>query len=302
VIRSPAPLADGVPARRTLALTTPEGVELPFQIAGAGERLGAFLVDLFCMGVTLLILAILAAMVTVRPRDGWLEALLLLTVFTLLNGYFLFFELRPGAATPGKKWLGLRVMDARGGVLTPDAVVARNLMRNLELHVPVMVVFGISDFLPDVSALARLGAVAWAFVLAGLPLFNQRRLRPGDLLGGTVVVVAPKPRLLGELTRTPAAAAQAEGFTFTDKQLGIYGVYELQVLEGLLRREGATPGEAPPEPPVARKIAKKIRWEGELQDRNARRFLLDFYAALRQHLERRLLLGKRKADKRSRET
>jgi hypothetical protein len=186
-------------------------------------------------------------------------------------------------------------------VLTPDAVVARNLMRNLELNVPLMVLFELADFAPDGSAWTRLGAIAWLFLVAGLPLFNRLRLRPGDLVGGTVVVLAPKPMLLGELTRAPAAAARAEGFTFTDRQLGVYGVYELQVLESLLRRQGLAVGEPAPEPPVARRIAKKIRWEGELPDRQARRFLLDFYAALRAHLERRLLLGKRKEDKRSRE-
>jgi len=66
-------------------------------------------------------------------------------------------------------------------------------------------------------------------VLALLPLWNRQRLRIGDLVAGTMVVQTPAGALLDEV------GADADAVAFTPAQLDVYGVYELQVLEGLLR-------------------------------------------------------------------
>ena len=88
------------------------------------------------------------------------------------------------------------------------------------------------------------------------------------------------------------APATERVITFTDAQLDVYGVYELQVLEDVLRRADASAMET-----VAQRIRHKIRWER--RDEPPEPFLRAFYAALRARLEQRLLLGKRKADKHS---
>ena len=46
---------------------------------------------------------------------------------------------------------------------------------------------------------------------------------------------------------------------------------------------------------VSAAIAGRIGWDGYIRD--PRIFLTDFYGALRPRLERRMLFGKRKADK-----
>ena len=38
--------------------------------------------------------------------------------------------------TPGKRVFGLRVIDRGGGALRADAVIARNLMREIEVFLP----------------------------------------------------------------------------------------------------------------------------------------------------------------------
>src|SRR3546814_9024800 len=55
-----------------------------------------------------------------------------------LTFWFIGFELGSRAATPGKRLMGIRVVARDGGRLTADAVVARNLIRELELFLPLM--------------------------------------------------------------------------------------------------------------------------------------------------------------------
>ncbi len=48
---------------------------------------------------------------------------------------------------------------------------------------------------------------------------------------------------------------------------------------------------------VCEKIKVKIRWDRTRWDVSGERFLGEFYAALRAHLERKMLFGKRQEDK-----
>ena len=84
---------------------------------------------------------------------------------------------------------------------------------------------------------------------------------------------------------------------FTREQLQIYGIYELQTLETVLRQEGATAQETRAE--VCNRIRRKIGWQGE-EPVDPKRFLESFYAALRQHLENRMLFGERRESKHDR--
>jgi hypothetical protein len=126
-----------------------------------------------------------------------------------------------------------------------------------------------------------------------LPLLNRDRLRVGDLVAGTVVVRTPATVLLEDLAVARAPAALA----FTDEHLDVYGVYELQVLEGVLRRRGQ-PGHEDAVRTVAGKIREKIGWSDA--GVAAEPFLEAFYGALRARLEKRLLFGKRRVDKHDR--
>ena len=85
-------------------------------------------------------------------------------------------------------------------------------------------------------------------------------------------------------------------FTFTREQLDMYGVYELQVLEDLLRQHRASRETLEA---VCEKIKTKIGWDPARWDVRTRLFLQDFYDAQRGRLEQRLLFGDRQERKRS---
>jgi hypothetical protein len=134
------------------------------------------------------------------------------------------------------------------------------------------------------------------FAIALVPCFNKDRLRAGDVIAGTCVVKSPRASLHRELARVATAApvAQAPAYAFTPAQIEIYGIYELQALEDVLRTKN--PDAPRLRKAVAAKIVAKIGYDAG-DALNADRFLADFYAALRAHLERRMLLGKRKEKK-----
>ena len=130
----------------------------------------------------------------------------------------------------------------------------------------------------------------WFLLFTLLPLFNRQRLRAGDLIAGTMVVVLPRRLLLDDLAEHQAR------FVFAERQLRSYGAFELQVLEELLRR-AAGKDAARLRREVTDKICRKIAWTEPVPDAQVEQFLRDFYAAERAYLEREQLYGRPKASK-----
>jgi uncharacterized RDD family membrane protein YckC len=292
---------------RIHAVTTPEGLSLPFVVAPAGDRLAAFLLDLFLIvlgTVAVWLLALASAFVGLGEIG---VSFALLAGFLLWNFYFIWFEVQRGGVTIGKRRAGLRVISRGGGPLTAEAVFARNLMRNLEFYLPAVALLAPDQALPDAPGWGRLLAVTWLLVFALMPLFNRDRLRCGDLVAGTIVVKAPAAVLLSDLAdraparrrkpAEPAAPPPLEEFPFTREQLDIYGIHELQVLEDLLHRhdEGTLDPHILEE--VCEKIKTKINWPRESWNVPVRPFLEAFYRAQRGLLEKRMLFGQRRERK-----
>ena len=283
-------------AKRQRDLVTPEGLALPLTIASRGARAGALLLDLgtillalFLLGVVLGVVglgAIEADMEAASPAVELLLVLLILFLFLLRYGYFLYFELGPRGATPGKRALGIRVAARGGGRLTADAVIARNLMRDIEVFIPTgFLLSGIGSSL----GVAGWAAVLWLAVLVLCPFFNKDNLRAGDLVAGTWVVEAER-RKLPQAMSVSEEAAPAQDYRFGEAELSVYGEHELQVLENVLRQSNPQAQRQ-----VLEAICRKIGWQpGEGDDRA---FLEAFYAALRARLEGDMRFGKRKKDK-----
>ncbi len=272
-------------ADRIRELATPEGVALHLRLAEASERLCAFLLDL---AVICAALAALTAVSAALFRGTGIELagiIWLLGFFLLRNFYFALFELRPRAATPGKRMLGIRVATQSGGRLVADAILARNLVRELELFLPLSLL-GLQG--RSAGGWLMLLGLGWVGVFTLFPLFNRDRLRVGDLLAGTWVVGMPRRRLLADLALAPPGPAGA--LAFTAAQLGAYGIKELHVLEDVLRAQSPATLAA-----VAGRIAGKIGWVRGSETDLA--FLQAFYAGLRARLERGLLFGQLRRDK-----
>jgi len=291
---------------------TPEGVSLPFRVAPAGDRVKAFLLDLLIISAGSLAVWVLAIFALPTGAAAVGVSLALLASFLLRNFYFIFWEVNRGGVTLGKRASGLRVISRDGGPLTAEAVFARNLTRDVEFFLPLLVFLFPQALVPDSPPWAAYLAVAWLFVFAAMPLFNKDRLRCGDMIAGTLVVQAPVPLLLPDLAvpeppfgRRPRKAAAPEsptgppGIVFTREQLDIYGIHELQVLEDLLRRFSQGTLEAAVLEEVCARIKTKIGWPREQWHVPVLDFLQAFYAAQRGRLENKLLFGQRQERKRS---
>jgi hypothetical protein len=201
-----------------------------------------------------------------------------------------YFELAWQGATPGKWINGLRVIDRRGGPLTPSAVFARNLTREVELFLPAGVMLSVGA---DANQWETLALLTWLGLFTALPLFNRDRMRGGDFIAGTIVIAIPKRVLLADLVEVRIR------FNFTGQQLAAYGAFELQILEELLRRPQSARTTAVLTE-VCGKICAKIEWAAPVPAAEVVPFLTEFYSAERAFLERERLYGRLREDKNSR--
>lgn len=278
---------------------SPEGFDLHFRTAAASERLVALAIDL----AIVLLLFLVAAFVCLKTLA---VAPFLLLFFFLRHGYFLWSELRGNGTTLGKRRFHLRVIRADGGPLTTEILLARNLTREVELFLPMVLLLAPDVVFAEHEGIVRVLASLWMLGLLFFPLANAQRLRIGDLLAGTRVVLSPPVSLARDLAdRRPEGSAKKDApaaeFVFTAAQLAIYGEHELTVLEDVLRK--AQTGKDDTVTAVAAAIAKRIGWNDVRGIRQRERgFLRAFYAAQREHLEQRLLLGSRRLRKKGRKT
>ncbi|MFC1573462.1 RDD family protein [Candidatus Eisenbacteria bacterium] len=268
-------------------LITPEGVPVRIGVAPAGQRLTAFLVD---TGIQI-VLSLAVYLFAVWLAVGVAAALGMISAFLIRHFYFIWFEGRWRGATPGKRMMKIRVIDAHAGQLSVEAIIVRNLTREMETYLPLILLAFQGYFWPGGPGWLTLVASVWILLFLVFPLFNRQRRRMGDLIAGTKVVCTPRITLLDDLVATPVPEQDPSGteFVFTGEQLDIYGTYELQVLERVLRQEGM-PDQVETRKRVSETIQEKIGWDKPVRDDDA--FLNAFYAALRRHLEQRLLFGK----------
>ncbi len=150
-------------------LDTPENVHVDFEIAGIGSRFFAVLIDQIWLFVARLLLGMLGfAIYNASDFDDETGILVLTlgTVLIFITGwfYFIFFEISWNGQTPGKRYMGLRVIKTNGLPLSASEAAIRNLLR-------------IVDSLPSLYG-------------AGLVtmFFQPQSRRLGDLAAGTLVV------------------------------------------------------------------------------------------------------------------
>jgi len=280
--------------RKRREIVTPEGVPIMVELADYGERLSAFFLDwlLWMLAMIVVFVSIVLAIGTARSE---LSAQLAISValfmaFIIRNMYFVFFEIAWRGATPGKRAVGLRVIDRQGGPLLPTAVIARNLTREVEMFLPLGVLLTGGRGATGSVDWEQLTLAIWMLFFAVLPAINRDRMRGGDLIAGTMVIALPKRALSSDLVE---AAAR---FSFTEQHLRAYGAFELQVLEELLRRPDS-PESRRVLNDVCDKICRRIGWTDPVPPADVAVFLRDFYTAERAFLEREQLFGKGRADK-----
>jgi len=179
---------DPLDLRQRHGVETPEQVEVHLELAGVGSRTAALTIDLLILFVTSLVLTFVAEATSLWRRldsgsGSWAMALLILVGFSSVLGYFALFEALNGGRTPGKQFLGIRVVMDTGQAITPTAAMVRTLIRVLDCFFPVC------PFLP-------------AFFLI---VFTKSNKRLGDMAAGTIVVRdRPTDWVLGAIPPAPA--------------------------------------------------------------------------------------------------
>lgn len=141
------------------SVETPEGVELALNVAGPLPRFLAWILD-----VTIRLIFYLGLQIALGGLGDFGMGLYLLIVFFVEWFYPVLFEVYWGGATPGKRGLGLCVVNDDGTPVRPTASIVRNLVRFV-------------DFLP----------VLYGFGLLSC-MFHPQFKRLGDLSAGTVVI------------------------------------------------------------------------------------------------------------------
>jgi uncharacterized RDD family membrane protein YckC len=143
----------------------PGGIHLEAQVVGPIPRILAFAIDLIIRGVILAVLSIASIPLGIGGVGGGFFLIILFVVEWL---YPVLFELLARGQTPGKKLLGIAVVNDDLSPVTLGTSLIRNLLRTV-------------DFLP-------------LFYLAGIVtmLTNRRFQRLGDLAAGTLVISISK--------------------------------------------------------------------------------------------------------------
>ena len=155
------------------SIVTPEAVAVSLDVAELGSRLGAWFIDAgiqFGLLIVLFILLGLAGSVGAFQASPDISAVVVIGVVLLVFwGYFPFFEEVWSGRTPGKRAMGLRVIQTEGQPARLAAILLRNLLRPVDM--------------------VAIGPI--------LILLTNRRQRLGDLAGGTLVVRQPRARMPG---------------------------------------------------------------------------------------------------------
>lgn len=157
-----APLTPPLDTRHQVE--TPEGIDLMPRPAGLMVRAVAFSIDLGIRGVIMAVLFIVLAFL--GKLGMGLGSLLL---FAISWWYMVLFEVLRQGRSPGKQWMGLRVVHDDGTPVGWSASLLRNLLRFVDL-----LPFGY--FLGTLSCLHH-------------PAFK----RLGDIAAGTLVVYSERP-------------------------------------------------------------------------------------------------------------
>ena len=158
-------------------IETPENVELEQRLAGIGSRFIAGLVDHLIVAGALLALGFGFFMVCLvipglgdlpKQAGAWALAVILVAVYLLHWGYFVFWEMKTNGQSLGKIAVKIRVVREGGGPITFTDIAIRNLLRAVDM--------------------------IGGYAVAGLAMFFSRKVqRLGDLAAGTVVISEQTP-------------------------------------------------------------------------------------------------------------
>lgn len=158
------------------------GVDMSLRIAGPGTRSFAFLIDWQIRLLAALGLILAASLLRLLPGASrslihavWIAALVLAPLIYFL--YHPVLEVLMRGHTPGKRKAGARIVTVEGAIPTVGSLLIRNVFRLID------------------------GLPGFYMVGLGCCVFTDKRVRLGDMVAGTVLVLEESgaSKLLGRL-------------------------------------------------------------------------------------------------------
>ncbi len=235
----------GASLEQHVEIETPEQVAFSYTVAGIGSRAAAALIDHAIIVVVIFGLSFLLQLVGKAlggggtPRNpssalSWALFFVILLGFAISWGYYVFFEAVWDGQTPGKRRMGIRVVQDGGYSVSFGASAVRNLVRVLDAQPGPTYAVGIVA-----AAISRSGK------------------RLGDMVAGTFVV---QERVVQLRTATETQRQPNEGAAPVTAQLS---TEEYELLERFLERRAALDAER------RRAIAEQLveRFDAHFPDR-----------------------------------
>lgn len=222
-----------IQTEETLIIETPERVPLHFALASIGNRFLACAVDHFIQIIVIILISIAFSALAEFSVFGaefiaapkWIKAIMIILIFLVIAGYFVFFEWVWHGQTPGKRWMKLRVIREDGRPITFFESAVRNLVRIFDMQPGIFYSMGlISVFI------------------------GSRDQRVGDLVAGTVVVrerEAEAPTFDKVFISPVSDAAYRRSFKPVSFSADLSPLTEeqIEVIESFLRRRWDLPDE-----------------------------------------------------------
>lgn len=116
-------------------VTTPENIEIEYELAGVGSRTAAAVIDLLIQTLMTVILGIILLLVYAfsgklsKEYYGWIIGISIIIFALITYGYYIYMEITKNGQTIGKKIFSLRTIRNNGEPITLKHSAIRNLFR-----------------------------------------------------------------------------------------------------------------------------------------------------------------------------
>jgi uncharacterized RDD family membrane protein YckC len=217
----------------TVAIATPEGVEVELTLAGIGSRFIAGVIDF-----TIQLVVIVSLGLITRPAGDAGAAIFTSVAFALIFFYDVLFEVLGRGRTPGKRWTGLRVVREGGRPITLARSSLRNILRLIDI-MPGFYAVGMTTIFIT-SRNQRIGDLAAGSYVVRIRHGDHRRTREPGLQE-----VDPGPAASWDVTavsQDDVAAVRA----FLERRFDLRNEHRVAIAGELASRLRPRVGGAPP--------------------------------------------------------
>ncbi len=223
---------------------TNQNIEIKHELAGLGDRIVAFLIDVLIQGGFFFLIAIMLA-----GAGAFDSTVFLVILYIPLMFYTLVFETFGNGQTPGKKARNIKVVKLDGGSPAFINYLLRWIVRPVDIFL--------------------YGAVAMICII-----MTKSGQRLGDILAGTTVA-----RVRSKMTLDDVKSAQVEGHEVKYPQVKQLNDKQIELIRKalLMRRDGHS-GEGVKE--LAAKLKELLKIETQMRDVQFLHILIKDYEAL----------------------